>query len=230
MNIPVQIVGTGETVTLQNQDLFANYKPSELINDKVKNDIAAMFEEKGSLLTFLAIFLIGLALNLTPCVYPMLSVTVSLFGTQTETNIVHIFIKAVIYVLGMATMYSVLGVTAALGGGLFGSWLQSPWVLGGIAVLLFALALSSFGLYHIQMPYWLTSRLGGPTGSGYVAIYLVRTSSRCICRTMRRATGHCVVDIRCSKRKHSIWLLGFLHTRTRTRISLSHSRYILRTS
>jgi thiol:disulfide interchange protein DsbD len=172
VSIPIHIVGASEAVIPQNQDLFANYKPSEFIDNSVKNDIAAMFEEKGSLLTFLAIFLIGLALNLTPCVYPMLSVTVSLFGTQTETNIVRIFIKAVIYILGMATMYSVLGVTAALGGGLFGSWLQSPWVLGGIAVLLFTLALSSFGVYQIQMPYWLTSRLGGTTGSGFVAVYL----------------------------------------------------------
>ena len=172
VNIPVQIVDTNKAVIQQNQNLFLNYQTPELFRDTAKNTIAALFEEKGSLLTFLAIFLIGLALNLTPCVYPMLSVTVSLFGTQTETTVVRVFFKALIYVLGMATMYSVLGVTAALGGGLFGSWLQSPWVLGGIAALLFALALSSFGVYQIQMPYWLTSRIGGTTGSGFVAIYL----------------------------------------------------------
>lgn len=102
----------------------------------------------------------------------MLSVTVSLFGSQTETTIVRIFIKAVLYVLGIATMYSVLGVTAALGGGLFGSWLQSPWVLGAIAAMLFVLALSSFGFYQFQMPFWLTSRLGGTSGTGFIAIYL----------------------------------------------------------
>ena len=130
-----------------------------------------MFKAKGSLLTFFAIFLIGLALNLTPCVYPMMSVTVSLFGSQAETKFLRFFFKALLYVLGIATMYSVLGVIAALGGGLFGSWLQSPWVLGSIAALLFALALSSFGLYQIQMPFWLTSKLGGTSGSGFIAIY-----------------------------------------------------------
>ena len=170
--IPIEIVSPGETVTVQHQDLFAQFKPTESVHAETKNDIAAMFESKGSLLTFLAIFLIGLALNLTPCVYPMLSVTVSLFGSQTETKILRVFIKAMLYVLGIATMYSALGVTAALGGGLFGSWLQSPWVLGSIAALLFALALSSFGLYQIQMPYWLTNKLGGSTGSGFIAIYL----------------------------------------------------------
>ena len=172
INIPIHIVGASETVTLLNQDLFTNYKPVEAAHAETKNDIAAMFETRGSLLTFFAIFLIGLALNLTPCVYPMLSVTVSLFGSQAETKFLRVFIKAVLYVIGIATMYSVLGVMAALGGGLFGSWLQSPWVLGGIAVLLFTLALSSFGLYQIQMPFWLTSKLGGTSGSGYIAIYL----------------------------------------------------------
>jgi thioredoxin:protein disulfide reductase len=172
VNIPVQIVSAGEPIIQQHQNIFAQYTPSEFTPGSVKNELTIMFDQKGSVLTFLAILLIGLALNLTPCVYPMLSVTISLFGSQTETNIWRIFIKAVIYVLGIATMYSVLGVTAALGGGLFGSWLQSPWVLGAIAALLFALALSSFGVYQIQMPYWLTSKLGGASGTGFIATYL----------------------------------------------------------
>ena len=172
VDIPIEIVSTGESTVQQDQNIFAQYKPSEFVGESVNNELAIMFDQKGSVLTFLAIFLIGLALNLTPCVYPMLSVTVSLFGSQSETNFVRVFIKAIIYVLGIATMYSVIGVTAALGGGLFGSWLQSPWVLGAIAALLFALALSSFGLYQIQMPYWLTSRLGGTSGTGSIALYL----------------------------------------------------------
>ncbi|MEX2116668.1 MAG: thioredoxin family protein, partial [Bacteroidota bacterium] len=76
------------------------------------------------------------------------------------------------YVLGIASMYSVLGVTAALSGELFGSWLQSPIVLGVIGALLFALALSMFGLYQLQAPYWLTSKLGGTTGTGFVSLFV----------------------------------------------------------
>ena len=170
--IPMTIAAQGETVQMANADLFSGYKPAELVGGGGRNELAATFEERGTLVFFVAIFLIGLALNLTPCVYPMLSVTVSLFGGQAETNALRVFLKAVVYVLGIATMYSLLGVTAALGGGLFGSWLQSPWVLGGIGALLLAMALSSFGLYQIQMPYWLTSRLGGTTGTGLVALYL----------------------------------------------------------
>ncbi len=170
--IPFEIVEAHDKVASINQDEFAEYSLAVSGSAQPKNELAAMFEQKGSFVAFLAIFLIGLALNLTPCVYPMLSVTVSLFGGQTETNPVKVFLKAVVYVLGIASMYSILGVSAALGGGLFGSWLQSPWVLGSIAALLFAMALSSFGLYQIQMPYWLTSKLGGTTGTGIISIFL----------------------------------------------------------
>lgn len=138
----------------------------------VENEINAMFNKKGAVLAFLGIFVIGLALNLTPCVYPMLSVTVSLFGTQTDTKASRVVLKALTYVLGIATMYSILGVVAALSGGLFGGVLQSPWVLTGIAVLLFGLALSTFGLYELQMPAWLTNKLGGTTTTGVIGIYL----------------------------------------------------------
>lgn len=160
-------------------DVFESYEvaaaQSELaLQPSGVNEIEAMFQERGFFLALLVLFFIGLALNLTPCVYPMLSVTVSIFGGQTDTNLLRVFSKAVVYVLGIATMYSVLGVLASFSGELFGSWLQHPWVLGGIGILLFALALSMFGLYELQVPYWLSSRIGVGTGSagGYIGIYL----------------------------------------------------------
>jgi thioredoxin:protein disulfide reductase len=136
------------------------------------NQIASLIDESGLLWTFVVIFFIGLALNLTPCVYPMISVTVSIFGGQTDTNITRVFFKALTYVLGIATMYSILGVMAALSGGLFGAALQSPVVLAVIGLLLIGLSLSMFGLYEIQMPYWLTSKLGGQSASGFIGVYV----------------------------------------------------------
>lgn len=136
------------------------------------NQIASLIDESGLVWTFVVIFFIGLALNLTPCVYPMISVTVSIFGGNTDTNITRVFLKALTYVLGIATMYSILGVVAALSGGLFGAALQSPVVLAVIGLLLIALSLSMFGLYEIQMPYWLTSKLGGQSASGFIGVYV----------------------------------------------------------
>ncbi|GJQ19845.1 MAG: hypothetical protein HBSIN02_02000 [Bacteroidia bacterium] len=157
----------------KHSELFAQYaKASSSADARDGNALAAAFEQEGSFVAFLAIFLVGLALNLTPCVYPMVSVTVSLFGTQSDTKTVRVFGKAIVYVLGIAAMYSTLGVTAALSGELFGNWLQSPWVLGSIGVLLFALALSMFGVYQLQAPYWLTSRLGGTSGTGIISLFV----------------------------------------------------------
>lgn len=172
LTIPLRIAAPAEAVALTNQEIFDRYDATPAMASPPENELAHLFEKESSAVFFFALFVIGLALNLTPCVYPMLSVTVSLFGTQSEARILHVFLKAVVYVLGIASMYSVLGVTAALSGGLFGQWLQSPWVLAGIGALLFALALSMFGLYQLQAPYWLTSRLGGTTGTGFVALYV----------------------------------------------------------
>lgn len=136
------------------------------------NPVERLFGERGILLALAALFVIGLALNLTPCVYPMLSVTVSIFGAQTDTRLARVFFKALAYVLGIATMYSALGVMAALTGGLFGGLLQSPWVLAVIALLLAALAASMFGLYEIRPPAALMNRLGGTTTVGLAGIYV----------------------------------------------------------
>lgn len=170
-SIPIEIVTATTPTQTVNEEIFSGYSEAAPASEST-NELANLLESQGTLATFLAIFLIGLALNLTPCVYPMLSVTVSLFGAQKETKFGVVFGKAIVYVLGIASMYSVLGVAAALGGGLFGSWLQSPWVLATIAALLFGLALSMFGLFQLQMPYWLTSRLGGTTGTGIISLYV----------------------------------------------------------
>lgn len=176
VSILIEVVDSGMESSPANADIFADYDQGQMAGDMSiqpgsANEIEAMFRERGLLLTFLALFFIGLALNLTPCVYPMLSVTVSIFGGQNDSNLLRVFSKALVYVLGIATMYSVLGVLASFSGELFGSWLQHPWVLGGIGVLLFALALSMFGLYEIQIPYWLASRIGTGTSTGYIGVY-----------------------------------------------------------
>lgn len=132
-----------------------------------------MNEIPGGSVTFLSAFLVGLALNLTPCVYPMISVTISLFGAKKESQS-HLtsFVKALVYVLGIATMYTTLGVTAAFTGEIFGVLLQSKWVLIGIGLLLILLSLSMFGVYNFQIPPWLIQKLGSGRRIGFVGIYL----------------------------------------------------------
>ncbi|HCI43994.1 MAG TPA: hypothetical protein DE315_00460 [Candidatus Omnitrophica bacterium] len=110
---------------------------------------------------FLTFFIAGLAVNLTPCVYPMLTVTVSLFKPPQgqPVKLLPSFGRALIYVLGMAVMYSSLGVFAAMTGALFGGILQNKWVVLTVAVLMIGLALSMFGVFQINIPSGLLQKL-----------------------------------------------------------------------
>ncbi len=121
----------------------------------------------GSLpLQLLLVFLAGLALNLTPCVYPLIPITVGFFMAQRDAGRGRTFALAVAYVLGISVTYSALGVAAALTGRLFGAALQSPLVVGAIVVVLLALAASMFGAWEIRVPAWATRVSGGRTGLG----------------------------------------------------------------
>jgi len=137
------------------------------------NSIASLVRERGWFVTILVVFLGGLALNLTPCVYPMITITVSYFGGQGgDRSPRRAFISSLIYCLGIVLTYSTLGLIAALTGSLFGSLLQSPVLLVGIAVLLIALALSMFGLYELQPPQFLMQKATGLSAkAGYIGMF-----------------------------------------------------------
>jgi thiol:disulfide interchange protein DsbD len=119
--------------------------------------------------TLLGIFAGGLALNLTPCVYPMIPITVSFFGgraTGDKPGQTQLVLHGVCYLMGLALINSTLGVTAALTGGLMGAMLQNPIVLAAVAVVLLLFAASLFGLWELRMPAFLT-RAAGKSYSGY---------------------------------------------------------------
>ncbi len=124
------------------------------------------FSGAGLALQLVLVFLAGLALNLTPCVYPLIPVTVGFFIAQRTASRARTWLLATLYVVGMSVTYSALGVVAALTGELFGAALQSPWVVGLIAVVLLALAASMFGAWELRVPAWAGALSGGRSGAG----------------------------------------------------------------
>jgi thiol:disulfide interchange protein DsbD len=124
-------------------------------------DVNAWMSTHGVAVTLLLVALLGLGLNLTPCVYPLISVTIAYFGSQGRHRGARVTALAAVYVLGITVSFAVLGVLAALSGGLFGAALQKPPVLFLIAAILVALALSSFGVYQLRPPAWVMQRVGG---------------------------------------------------------------------
>jgi thioredoxin:protein disulfide reductase len=120
-----------------------------------KNPISSLIESRGMLFTLLFVFISGLALNTTPCVYPIIPITIGFFTNQSQGKTGGTFLMSATYVLGMAITYSLLGVVASMSQGLFGGLLQNPWVLIGLALLMLGLALSMFGVYEFRLPAFL---------------------------------------------------------------------------
>jgi len=116
--------------------------------------------------TLLGIFAGGMALNLTPCVYPLIPITVSYFGGRTTKDKGALIAHGSCYIFGLALTNSVLGVTAAVTGGLMGATLQNPVVLAVVAAILLIFASSLFGLWELRLPFWLT-RAASKSYSGY---------------------------------------------------------------
>ena len=147
------------------------------------DSVARVFAGHGYFLGFLIVLLGGLALNLTPCVYPLIGVTVAYFGNE-GGGTRRVIGLAVVYVLGIALTFSAVGVTAALSGGLFGAALQNPYVLGTIAAMLLLLAAASFGLFTLQPPQWMMRHVGvarpGYAGSLIMGLGMGIVAAPCI--------------------------------------------------
>jgi len=126
--------------------------------------LSAAYAEHGLPLTLLILFVGGLALNLTPCVFPMIPITVGFFAMQSDGRRSRRFALSLAYVIGIVITYSALGVFAALSGKMFGSWLQSPAVLIGFAILMLILASSMFGVWEFRVPQFITNRSAGRAG------------------------------------------------------------------
>jgi len=130
----------------------------------LSSDVGGTFAARGLPLTLFAIFILGLALNLTPCVYPLIPITIGYFGQQSGSSRGRRVALSSLYVLGIAITYSVLGVFSALSGKLFGAWLQHPGVLIFFAALMLIMATSMFGLFELRVPQFISNRSGGQSG------------------------------------------------------------------
>lgn len=128
---------------------------------------------KGPIAATLVAFLGGLLVSLTPCIYPMVAVTVSVFGAKKTQSRWQGLALTASFALGIAVMFDSLGLVAALTGTMFGSVLQSPWVVLGIAALFFAMAFSMFGAFELMLPSGLLNRLSSIGGMGYRGAFLL---------------------------------------------------------
>ncbi len=125
--------------------------------------IARLLKEADAWLIIASFFGFGLLLSLTPCVLPMVPILSGIvIGAGRQGRSIsqgRSFALSLAYVLGMAATYAAAGVAAALTGTLLSTALQNPWAVGAFALVFVALALSMFGLYELQMPAFLQSKV-----------------------------------------------------------------------
>ena len=174
--IPLKIVKAGEPVKLINKDIFQQKAATPTLPDSffkkeglggserlpfTSEELRAKgLIERGLPYALIAFFLFGLALNLTPCVYPVIPMTVSLFVGQGEGKKREMFVLSLFYVVGIAFVFSVLGLISGVAGKQWGFLFQHPWFVTIIVIIILSMAASMFGAFEITIPSSLMTRFG----------------------------------------------------------------------
>ncbi|AVP93031.1 protein-disulfide reductase DsbD [Aeromonas rivipollensis] len=179
--IPVQpLAATGDAGQADPAD--ATEAPTGSQQDR----LAAALGSQGFWLSIAAFFALGLGLAFTPCVFPMYPILTGIIaGAGQHLSTRRAFLLSFVYVQGMAVTYTLLGLVVASAGLKFQAALQHPYVLIGLSVMFVLLALSMFGLYTLQLPSSLQTRLSGLSnrqqGGSVVGVAIMGMISGLVC-------------------------------------------------
>ncbi|MGN5144529.1 protein-disulfide reductase DsbD [Aeromonas veronii] len=151
-----------------------------------QDQLAAALGNQGFWLSIVAFFALGLGLAFTPCVFPMYPILTGIIaGAGHRLSTGRAFLLSMVYVQGMAVTYTLLGLVVASAGLKFQAALQHPYVLIGLSVMFVLLALSMFGLYTLQLPSSLQTRLSGLSnrqqGGSVVGVAIMGMISGLVC-------------------------------------------------
>ena len=163
INIKLTVVSPGTQTNQINQDIFRSSRNTGTVDLKF---------DSGLFLVLIGIFFQGLALNLTPCIYPLIPITLSFFGGRSDKNRGNTILSGLIYLSGLSFTNSLMGVLAAKSGSMLGSALQYPSVLIFIALVMTTLAFSFFGFWEFGLPSSLT-RLASKNYKGYFGTFFM---------------------------------------------------------
>lgn len=182
----IEIVNKQTPINQINQEIFSNLDLNPLTesSDSKDDSLTSKLEKSGLVLSLFLVFLGGLALNLTPCVYPLIPITIGYFGGQSEGKTSRLFLMGLLFVLGMAVTYSVVGVVTSLTGAVFGALLQNPIVILIIVSIFIALSLSMFGVYEFKLPDSIVAKASatktGLYGSFFMGLTMGVIAAPCI--------------------------------------------------
>ena len=130
-----------------------------------------------SVLSYVIVFLGGVFTSLTPCIYPVIPVTVGYIGASSAKSRGRAFLLSLFYVIGIACVYSCLGAIAALGGRVFGEISVNPWTYIIVGNIFLALGLSMMDVFIIQLPGFLRPKAASGSKKGLLGAFLVGISA-----------------------------------------------------
>ncbi len=170
LEAPLQLRGTFEkekefpassTVTPSSPSFLSTQNFSQYLGDSLA-------------LGLVFVFLAGILTSFTPCIFPMIPITLAVLGNHSEQRTrLQNFLISLFYVFGIATTYSLLGLVAASSGTLFGASLGNPYVLSVMCVIFLTMALSMYGLFELQVPAFIRNKWGtGKNKGGYGGAYV----------------------------------------------------------
>lgn len=136
-------------------------------------DLFARMMKKGPLFGALGALAGGLLTAATPCVYPMIAITVSVFGANEAKSRSQAMLLSTSFVMGIVALFTPMIVGAALTGSLFGAALSNKWVILGLVTLFIAMAVSMFGAFDLTLPDSVMQRLNSVGGIGYGGAFLL---------------------------------------------------------
>jgi thiol:disulfide interchange protein DsbD len=136
-----------------------------------------VYLEQSDLLAHAAAYLAGVVVSFTPCVYPVIPVTVACIGSQCDVSGFRGFVLSLFFVLGLAFTYTALGMFAAMTGKLFGTVQSSPWTLGILGALFVLMALAMLDVYSISLERYMPRFLLAGSRKGLLGSFLVGVSS-----------------------------------------------------
>ncbi len=162
--VPFELLGSAKPAAIS----LASAGVSAKIESGKKSDLEKALS-KGFLSAILFVFAVGFLTSLTPCIYPMIPITLAVLGAKSKDQTKsRSFLLSITYVLGIGLTYSILGVIAASTGSLFGSALSNIYVVTAIALVFVIMGLSMYGLFEIQAPAFIRNRLGsGQSQAGF---------------------------------------------------------------
>ncbi len=147
----------------------------------VENFISGLpgYLEESFLFAYLAVYLGGVLISFTPCIYPVVPITISFIGAHGRGSRSQGLALALLYVLGMALVYAILGAVAALSGKLFGQIQTNPWTYFAIGNLCILMGLSMLDVFTVSVraPSFVTRVQRRNKAAGMIGAFLVGGAS-----------------------------------------------------